>query len=68
VYDITDRSTFQNIEIRWLPDLANLGNSNLVKVLVGNKSDKASDRSVSTEEGKALAKKHGMMFTETSAK
>lgn len=37
-------------------------------VLVGNKSDLHNDRSVSVEEGKALAKEMKAIFLETSAK
>ena len=37
-------------------------------VLVGNKSDLHNDRSVSVEEGKALAREMKSIFLETSAK
>ena len=37
-------------------------------VLVGNKSDLHNDRSVSVEEGKALAREMKAIFLETSAK
>ena len=37
-------------------------------VLVGNKSDLADKRQVSTEEGRELAEKYEMKFYETSAK
>jgi len=39
-----------------------------VKLLVGNKIDKAVDRAVSTKEGEAWARAHGMLFLESSAK
>merc|ERR1712137_1108425 len=39
-----------------------------VKLLVGNKVDKESDREVSVSEGEELAKEKGMVFIETSAK
>ena len=37
-------------------------------ILVGNKIDLESERMVSTEEGEAFAKKHNLLFFETSAK
>ena len=37
-------------------------------MLVGNKIDNVSAREVSEQEGEELARKHGMMFIETSAK
>ncbi|KAL6138503.1 hypothetical protein ACLB2K_063785 [Fragaria x ananassa] len=43
-------------------------NQDCVKVLVGNKVDRESERAVSREEGIALAKDIGCMFLECSAK
>ena len=37
-------------------------------VLIGNKTDAEAERQVSTEKGQELAKKHKIMFLETSAK
>eukprot|EP00191_Tetraselmis_sp_GSL018_P013822 CAMPEP_0177582398 /NCGR_PEP_ID=MMETSP0419_2-20121207/2716_1 /TAXON_ID=582737 /ORGANISM="Tetraselmis sp., Strain GSL018" /LENGTH=108 /DNA_ID=CAMNT_0019071617 /DNA_START=648 /DNA_END=971 /DNA_ORIENTATION=- len=37
-------------------------------MLIGNKSDLNHRRAVSTEEGEAFAKEHGLVFLETSAK
>eukprot|EP00392_Amoebophrya_sp_AT5.2_P005706 g5716.t1 len=37
-------------------------------MLIGNKSDLASQREVSEEEGKKFAREHGLHFIETSAK
>ena len=42
--------------------------SNIVKILVGNKSDLKEQRQVSYEEGKQFAESLGMQFLETSAK
>lgn len=38
VYDITDRQSFKDIE-NWLAEVDKYGNENVVKLLVGNKSD-----------------------------
>ena len=40
---------------------------NVIKVLIGNKSD-CTDREISFEEGKKLAETYGIEFFETSAK
>ena len=40
----------------------------MVIMLIGNKNDLEHRRAVSTEEGKAFAEKHGLIFMETSAK
>ena len=37
-------------------------------LLVGNKIDDVQNKKVSENEGEELARKHGMMFIETSAK
>ena len=42
--------------------------SDVIRVLVGNKSDLTEKREVSTEEGQELAKFYGISFLETSAK
>lgn len=39
-----------------------------MKVLVGNKIDRKEDRAISTKEGEAFARSHGMIFVESSAK
>lgn len=67
VYDITDRQSFKDIE-NWLAEVDKYGNENVVKLLVGNKSDLEASRQVKTEEGKTLADSLGIKFLETSAK
>mmetsp|Transcript_17656 Transcript_17656/g.25165 ORF Transcript_17656/g.25165 Transcript_17656/m.25165 type:complete len:227 (-) Transcript_17656:175-855(-) len=67
VYDLTRRDTFNHLT-RWLEEARQHSHSNMVIMLIGNKSDLDSRRAVSTEEGKAFAKQHGLIFMETSAK
>tara|TARA_Y100000389_G_C17470196_1_gene529719 strand:+ start:1407 stop:2084 length:678 start_codon:yes stop_codon:yes gene_type:complete len=69
LYDVTRRETFENITT-WYEELMKNSNTYPVVVLVGNKIDKRSDvsRSVTTEEGEALADKLDTLFLETSAK
>ena len=61
VYDITDRQSFKDIE-NWLAEIDKYGNENVVKLLVGNKSDLEASRQVKAEEGKTLADSLGIKF------
>lgn len=67
VYDITDRRSFLNTA-KWIEDVRSERGSDVVIVLVGNKTDDSERRQVSTEEGEEKAKENGVMFWETSAK
>lgn len=66
VYDITKQGTFENVD-RWLKELRDHADSNIVIMLVGNKSDLRHLRSVSTEEAQTFCEKEGLSFIETSA-
>jgi small GTP-binding protein len=66
VYDIAKYSTFKNVE-RWLTELRENADKNIVIMLVGNKSDLRHLREVPTEEAKAFAEKNHLSFVETSA-
>ncbi|KAL8094800.1 ras-related protein RABC2a-like [Apium graveolens] len=69
VYDVTRRDTFTNLSDVWAKEVDLYStNQNCVKMLVGNKVDIESERVVSREEGIALAKEHGCLFLECSAK
>ena len=67
VYDITEKDTFNNIEF-WLNELNKEAPESILCVLIGNKSDMNDKREVTYEEGRNYAKKHKMLFYETSAK
>ncbi|OIV99015.1 hypothetical protein TanjilG_32274 [Lupinus angustifolius] len=66
VYDVTRRASFENVD-RWLKELRNHTDSNIVVMLVGNKSDLRHLVAVSTEDGKSYAEKESLYFIETSA-
>ncbi|KAL6998171.1 Ras-related protein RABC2a [Sarracenia purpurea var. burkii] len=69
VYDVTRRETFTNLSDVWAKEVDLYSTSkDCVKMLVGNKVDKESERAVSREEGIALAKDYGCLFLECSAK
>lgn len=72
VFDISRRPTFTHVQ-DWLSDLRAIAEENIVIILVGNKSDLASDednkREVTGEEAKQWAEQNGVLeYVETSAK
>mmetsp|Transcript_2628 Transcript_2628/g.7817 ORF Transcript_2628/g.7817 Transcript_2628/m.7817 type:complete len:218 (+) Transcript_2628:164-817(+) len=66
VYDITKNVTFENVE-RWLKELRDHADANIVIMLVGNKSDLRHLRSVQTDLSQQFCEKEGLSFIETSA-
>ncbi|KAL1406441.1 Rab GTPase ypt31 [Vanrija albida] len=66
VYDIAKHSTYENVT-RWLKELRDHADQNIVIMLVGNKSDLKHLRAVSTDEAKGFASEQQLSFIETSA-
>ncbi|KAG9008046.1 hypothetical protein FRB94_013811 [Tulasnella sp. JGI-2019a] len=66
VYDISKHATYVNVQ-RWLKELRDHADSNIVIMLVGNKSDLKHLRAVPTEEAKNFSTENGLSFIETSA-
>ncbi|TDL20196.1 ras-domain-containing protein [Rickenella mellea] len=66
VYDIAKQATYTNVQ-RWLKELRDHADSNIVISLVGNKSDLKHLRAVSTDEAQGFASENGLSFIETSA-
>jgi Ras-related protein Rab-6A len=67
VYDISNAKSFQNTR-KWIDDVRGERGSDVIIVLVGNKTDLSDKREVTTAQGEEEAKKNGLMFIETSAK
>lgn len=67
VYDVTVRSSFENVKI-WIRDIKENSRGDQPLVLLGNKSDKKRDQVIDSGEGEALAKELGIPFFEVSAK
>ena len=67
LYDITSSLSFNSVN-RWLQELRDNADENIILMLVGNKSDLGEYRSVSVADGRNLAEKEKMLFIETSAK
>ncbi|KAG9497007.1 Ras- protein Rab-11B [Fusarium musae] len=66
VYDISKHQTYENVT-RWLKELRDHADANIVIMLVGNKSDLRHLRAVPTEEAKSFASENHLSFIETSA-
>ncbi|KAJ3306994.1 Ras- protein Rab-11B [Kappamyces sp. JEL0829] len=66
VYDISQQKTFESVE-RWLKELRDHADANIVIMLVGNKCDLKHLRAVPTEEAKDFATAQSLSFIETSA-
>lgn len=67
IYDITDRETYSSLE-NWLIEIEKNSSQNVLKILIGNKSDLNDQRVISIDEGQKFANINGMKFMETSAK
>ncbi|EPB72709.1 Ras family protein [Ancylostoma ceylanicum] len=67
VYDVTNRSSFENLD-HWMTEVETyITKGDAVKMLVGNKIDMP-NREVSREDGLKFAKRHRALFIEASAK
>merc|ERR1712070_38353 len=58
VYDTTCRESFEHVQ-NWLNEASRYANHDVVKMIIGSKTDVVSGRQVSTEEGFQLAEKLG---------
>lgn len=66
-YDCTSETSFNNVRT-WVRQIDLHANSNVEKVLIGNKCDLEGKKLIDTETGRQLAEEYGMSFFETSAK
>ncbi|KAJ8557276.1 hypothetical protein K7X08_002901 [Anisodus acutangulus] len=66
-YDVANRQSFLNTS-KWIEEVRTERGSDVIIVLVGNKTDLVEKRQVSKEEGDAKALEFGVMHIETSAK
>ncbi|KAK0136562.1 Ras-related protein Rab-6B [Merluccius polli] len=67
VYDITNVNSFQQT-CKWIDDVRTERGSDVIIMLVGNKTDLEEKRQITIEEGEQRAKELSVMFIETSAK
>ncbi|ODQ79145.1 hypothetical protein BABINDRAFT_8740 [Babjeviella inositovora NRRL Y-12698] len=66
VYDISKSESYESVS-RWLKELKENADANIVMELVGNKSDLDHLRAVPTDEAKNFASENQLLFTEASA-
>eukprot|EP00474_Spongospora_subterranea_P008691 CRZ09149.1 hypothetical protein [Spongospora subterranea] len=66
VYDMSKRLTYDNVG-RWLKELRDHADENIVIMLVGNKRDLRHMRTVPTDEAKEFCEANNLFFIETSA-
>ncbi|XP_063046246.1 ras-related protein Rab-41 isoform X2 [Engraulis encrasicolus] len=67
VYDITNLNSFQQTS-KWIDDVRTERGSDVIIMLVGNKTDLADKRQVSVEVAEKKARELNVMYIETSAK
>lgn len=63
---MTKPTTFENVS-RWLKELRDHADANIMIMLIGNKTDLKHLRAVATEDAQGFAEKEGLSFIETSA-
>lgn len=66
-FQSSDANSFHQTS-KWIDDVRTERGSDVIIMLVGNKTDLSDKRQVSTEEGERKAKELNVMFIETSAK
>jgi Ras-related protein Rab-1A len=67
VYDVTSTESFDHVN-DWLKEVNRYAAEGTAKLLVGNKSDRTSDKVVTEEQAKEFGEELGIPFLETSAK
>ena len=66
IFDTTRKETFRSVA-RWVEDVRNNSNKDVVLVLIGNKVDLVQERMVSRNEAAKLSQDFGMLYLQTSA-
>ena len=66
VFDVTNEKSFQNVTT-WVECIDKFAKSNVLKILVGNKTDLLKQRKISKEDAQKLAESNGLKYYEISA-
>lgn len=66
VYDVTNKNSLSQAQ-RWIDELNEKANPNILIILAGNKVDLYDDRVITEEQGKSFAEQYGLIFKEVSA-
>ena len=67
IYDVTDKESFKNLS-NWIIEIEKNSSKQVLKVLIGNKTDLEDKRVVTYNQGKEFADTYGLKYIETSAK
>lgn len=67
VYDITNKTSYENAIGKWLNDIQKFNNRDLIIGLAGNKCDLYEKENISVDEVKKFANSNNMIFKETTA-
>ena len=67
IYDVTDKDSFKNLSNWWI-EIEKNASKNVLRLLIGNKSDLEDKRVITYNQGKEFADTYGLKFIETSAK
>ena len=67
IYDVTDKESFKNLS-NWLIEIEKNASKNVLKVLIGNKTDLEEKRVMTYNQGQEFADSYGLKYIETSAK
>ena len=65
IYDITSYKSFETLK-SWFPDINEITDNKIHKILIGNKCDLEDKREVPKEDGVSFALENKMLFFETS--
>ena len=66
VYDITNKESFDKIREYYCPKIKEFCKKNIPIILLGNKTDKESERKISMDDGVALSVEYKFKFCQTS--
>ena len=66
-FDVTNEESFKNVKT-WMASIQDHSDSNICKLMVGNKIDLENERRITKKEGEELAAQFGMKYYEASAK
>ena len=67
VFDLTKRESYEHVK-KWMIDINKFAKENVLKFLIGNKSDLINERKVNYEEARALASQMNTTYFDVSAK
>ena len=67
IFDVTDKESFKNLS-NWIIEIEKNASKNVLKVLIGNKTDLEDKRVITYSQGKEFADSYGLKYIETSAK